>query len=171
MTPTHQEFSDDHTPTACFITFRSYGTWLHGDQRRSVDRFHNRYGTPKLAPNPQRRKYEESLLKRPPVKLTAKQRAATEDAIRDTCKTRKWILWAVNVRTNHAHSVVTADCNSRVVRSALKANATRTMRERGCWRSEDSPWAARGRRRSLWSQKDLLNAIDYVLYDQGEPLP
>jgi REP element-mobilizing transposase RayT len=128
MTPTHQEFSDDHTPIACFI---SYGTWLHGDRRGSVDRFHNRYGTPKLAPNPQRRKYEESLLKRPPVKLTAKQRAATEDAIRDTCKTRKWILWAVNVRTNHAHSVVTADCSSRVVRSALKANATRTIESEG----------------------------------------
>jgi hypothetical protein len=33
-------------PLAYFFTFRAYGTWLHGDERGSVDRFHNQYGTP-----------------------------------------------------------------------------------------------------------------------------
>ena len=91
-TPTHREFSDDHIPLAYFITFRTYGTWLHGDSRGSVDRLHNTYGTPRLPPNPLRRNYERGLLKRPPVKLTATRRAAVERGIRDTCKIRKW-LW------------------------------------------------------------------------------
>ncbi|MDX6500593.1 MAG: hypothetical protein QOG23_3853 [Blastocatellia bacterium] len=42
-----QEFRDEHTPFGYLITFRSYGTWLHG-QSGSVDRFHNAYGTPTL---------------------------------------------------------------------------------------------------------------------------
>ena len=46
MTPSHREFSDDHIPLAYFITFRSYGTWLHGDKRGSVDRLHRRFVLP-----------------------------------------------------------------------------------------------------------------------------
>jgi hypothetical protein len=42
MTHPHREFNDDHIPLAYLITFRCYGTWLHGDSRGSVDRFHNR---------------------------------------------------------------------------------------------------------------------------------
>src|SRR2546428_4046768 len=85
MSRPHREFSDDHTPLAYLITFRSYGTWLHGDPRGSVDRFHNVYGTPRLPPNSQREKYERLLLARPPVKLNAKQSTAVERGITETC--------------------------------------------------------------------------------------
>jgi len=168
MTLPYSEFNDDHKALAYFITFRTYGTWLHGDRRGSVDRFHNRYGTPHLPPNPLREQYMKSLMKRPPVRLSRKQRKVVEDSIWDTCKTRKWILWAANARTNHVHSVVTADCGSKKARSILKAGATKTMRERGVWRSSRSPWADRGSRRRVYTRKHLMAAIDYVLYDQGE---
>ncbi len=171
MTYPHQEFSDDHTPIAYLITFRSYGTWLHGDRRGSVDRFHNIYGTPRLPRNLPRERRERSLMTRPPVRLNAKRRVAIELGIRETCKIRKWELWAFNIRTNHVHSVVTATCGSKKVLAALKANATRTMREWNCWSSENSPWSYRGSRRSLWTEQQLNAAIAYVLYDQGEPLP
>ena len=52
MTPAHEEFRNDHVAVAFLIRFRTYGTWLHGDARGSVDRLHNRYGSPKLPPNP-----------------------------------------------------------------------------------------------------------------------
>jgi REP element-mobilizing transposase RayT len=168
MTSPHEEFRDDHTPLAFFITFRTYGSWLHGDQRGSVDRFHNRYGSPKLPPNRIRQQYERNMLKRPPVRLNRRQREAATEGIREICKKRNWGLWAVNVRTNHAHSVVTADCDSKKVRSALKAYATKLMRERGYWPSPDSPWAAKGSRRKLFTEAELTAAIDYVMYDQGE---
>ena len=36
---------------------RCYGTWLHGEQRGSIDRGHNRPGEPLLEPNPELRRY------------------------------------------------------------------------------------------------------------------
>jgi hypothetical protein len=91
MVPPHSEFNDDHKALAYFITFRTYGTWLHGDKRGSVDRFHNRYGSPRLPPNKLRENYSRSLLKRPPVRLTGKQRKVVEESIWETCKAQKWI--------------------------------------------------------------------------------
>jgi hypothetical protein len=93
MTPPHQEFSDDHVPLAYFITFRSYGTWLHGDRRGSVDRRHRRYRSPLLAPDPLRESYERNLLKSAPVKLTKLRREAIERGNVGTCLFRNWRLW------------------------------------------------------------------------------
>jgi REP element-mobilizing transposase RayT len=171
MNDPHIDFDDNRTPIAYLITFRGYGTWLHGDSRGSVDRFHRAYGTPRLPPNTKRKQYEQRLLKQPPVTLSPKQRAAVESGIRETCSRRKWTLWAFNIRTNHVHSVVSADRKPELILNALKANATRSMRESGCWLSELSPRAYRGSKRRLWTEKHLHDAIAYVLYDQGEPLP
>jgi hypothetical protein len=49
------EYRNEHIPLAYLITFRAYGTWLHGDKRGSVNRFHNRFGTPFIAPSVYRR--------------------------------------------------------------------------------------------------------------------
>jgi REP element-mobilizing transposase RayT len=134
-------------------------------------RFHAHYGTPRLMPNPSRQRFERSLMKTPPVKLTAKRREAVYRGIRETCKIRNWDLLALNVRSNHVHSVVTANCSSKKVRAALKANSTRTMREAGCWKSDRSPWSGGGSRRFIWTEEQLTEAIDYVLYGQGSLPP
>ncbi len=83
---------------------------------------------------------------------------------------RRWQLWTVNVRSNHVHAVVSANKEPDAVLSALKANATRAMREAGLWTSELSPWEYRGSKKYLWTEKQLADAIAYVEYDQGEPL-
>jgi len=132
---------------------------------------HNRYGSPALPPNLKRRDFSLARLKNPPVKLTSKQRQAVETGIRETCKIRKWDLWTMNVRTNHIHTVVSAQCKPEKILTAFKANATRKLREAGCWKSNDSPWADRGSKKYLWTEEDVVNAIAYVEYDQGEPLP
>ena len=141
-----------------------------GDRRGSVDRFHNRYGTPRIPPNERWRKHNQSKLANPPVKLKHHQIVLIEEAIRETCKIRKWGLWTTNVRSNHVHSVVSAPCKPDPVLNALKANATRKLREAGYWRSSRSPWAERGSREYLWTENDVINAVVYVEYDQGEPL-
>jgi REP element-mobilizing transposase RayT len=166
----NREFKDDHSPLGYLITFRAYGTWLHGDERGSVDQHHRRYGTPLLPPSSRRKQIETSLLKQSPVKLARRQIAVIDSSIRETCVIRKWHLWAVNVRTNHLHCVVTANCNPKSVLIALKANATRSMKADGCWSSELSPWAQSGSKKYLWTEEDLANAIVYVVEDQGEPL-
>ena len=68
------------------------------------------------------------------------------------------------------HTVVTASVKPDRVLSAFKANATREMREAGCWRSDRTPWVDRGSKKYLWTEEQLNRAIAYVLYDQGEPL-
>jgi len=162
------DFSENPLPIGYLITFRCYGTWLHGDERGSVDRFHRTYGTPMLPKNARRRGHESNLLRQPPVALDSLQRAAVESGIRSTCVIRKWQLWTLNVRTNHVHVVVSATCRPDAVLNAFKANSTRSMREAGCWKSQPSPWAYRGSRKYLWTEKELADAIAYVQYDQGE---
>ena len=120
---------------------------------------------------PKRRQYNMRLLAQLPVKLRSNARRSVELAIRETCEIRKWSLWAFNVRTNHVHTVVSANTRPRRILGAFKANATRMMREADQWRSERSPWARNGSKRYLWTEQELINAIAYVMYDQGEPLP
>src|SRR5882672_7806744 len=167
---TRRDFNDEHTPLGFLITFRAYGTWLHGDERGSVDQHHRRYNTPILPPSVRRKQIEKRLLKQPPVALSRRQIAVIDSGIRETCLIRGWHLWAVNVRTNHLHCVVTVNCNPKSVLVALKANATRSMRTEGCWDSDLSPWAQGGSKRYLWTEEDLANAIVYVVEDKGEPL-
>jgi hypothetical protein len=42
-------------------------------------------------------------------------------------------LHALNVRTNHVHTVVTASRKPEQVLNGLKANATRQLRNEGLW--------------------------------------
>lgn len=47
------EWDDSDQPLAYFITFRTHGTWLHGDQRGSVDRHgRNVFGADRIALDP-----------------------------------------------------------------------------------------------------------------------
>jgi REP element-mobilizing transposase RayT len=152
-------------PLAYLITFRAYGTWLHGDERHSVDRHNNTYGSSKIEPNSRWESYNREQLKQPPVELNAARRRSIMHAVRETCEIRRWMLYALNVRTNHAHSVIHAPNSSPgIVLSALKANATRQMRQDGCWTSEGSPWVEKGSKRRLWNEPSLERAVHYVLF-------
>jgi len=165
------EFNESGVPLAYFISFRCYGTWLHGDERGSVDRSHNRYGTPLLPPDEQRSRELRLRMKRDPVELTAVRRTAVEEGIRENCDHRGWVLRAINVRTNHVHTVVTAAGKPEPVMSAFKANATRKMVERGVLQPGIKPWVRHGSTRYLWTEKSIARAIDYVLNGQGDELP
>jgi REP element-mobilizing transposase RayT len=157
-------------PLAYFISFRTYGTWLHGDERGSVDRHHNVYGTPLLAPRLDWQAYNLRLMKHPPVTLEAARRRAVDAAIRETCDRCGWELIALNVRTNHVHSVVSAPVPPERVRNAFKGYATRRMREEGCWPYDSSPWSRGGSRRYLWTEQEVASAVVYVRDRQGEDL-
>jgi REP element-mobilizing transposase RayT len=164
-------WNDTDTPLAYLISFRAHGTWLHGDNRGSIDRFHNGYGSPYIAPNESWHWYNRELLKAPPRILNAKQRKSIKTAILDTCNRRQWSLHAVNVRTNHVHAVVSANRIAELVLNALKANATCQLRKDGSWTYAFSPWADKGSSRMLWNEQSVARAIDYVLNGQGEDLP
>ena len=162
--------SHDRAPLGYFITFRAYGTWLHGDSRGSVDRFRNTYGTPRIPPDLRWERYNDRIRKSSPVKLDSRRRTAINNAVQETCDIRRWKLWTQNVRTNHVHVVLSASCDPETVLRALKSNATRKMREAGCWQSRETPWARKGSKRWLWTHDQLRSAIKYVEEGQGESL-
>src|SRR5205085_4266068 len=99
-------WNDTDIPLAHLITFRCYGTWLHGDERGAVDRLHNRYKAPFARASQRRHEHNRKLLKAEAVILNANQRSSVENAIRETCAIRHWLMYALSVRTNHVHVVV-----------------------------------------------------------------
>ena len=96
-----------------------------------MDRRHNVYGTPKIPKNKKLENSDARLLKHPPFKLNAKRRKAVDDAIREVCLHRRFILMALNARTNHAHSVVSARKKPEPILIAFQGYSTRKLRERG----------------------------------------
>jgi len=139
-------WNDTDIPLAYLITFRCYGTWLHGDERGSIDCFHNQYKSAYALPNRNRHEHNASKLKGEPVILDAARRASVENAIRETCLIRCWPLPALSVRTNHVHAVVSiGDKKPELALNAFKANATRQLRLDGCWCREESPWVGQGK--------------------------
>lgn len=165
-------WNDTDIPLGYLITFRCYGTWLHGDQRGSTDRFHNRYKSPHLAPNARRQSISKRLLKSRAVVLDARQRKTIERALREVCNYRGWMLHAATVRTNHVHVVVCiGGLKPERALNALKAYATRRLRADGRWNKVHSPWADRGSKRYLWNERSMAIAVDYVINGQGDELP
>ncbi|HEX9929555.1 MAG TPA: transposase [Pyrinomonadaceae bacterium] len=162
-------WNDTNVPLAYLITFRTYGSWLHGDKRGSIDRFHNQYQSPYIASNERWREYSKQLLKIEPVIFNSNQRECIAEAIQETCKLRDWLLKALNVRTNHVHLVVSiGDSKPERAISAFKANATRKMKENGYWQNKQSPWSENGSKKYLWNERNVVLAIDYVVSRQDD---
>jgi REP element-mobilizing transposase RayT len=167
-----REWDDNDRPLAYFITFRTHGTWLHGDQRGSVERHgRNVYGTPRVGLDPVFSvKMDRNMVSKPFI-LNGRERAIVESAIRSVCDFRIYALFAINVRANHAHSVVSAAAGPNVVMNAFKANATRELRAAGLVDSGGKVWSRGGSTRYLWKPDSVERAVHYTLYGQDEDLP
>jgi len=157
------DFQDRIEPLAYLITIRCYGTWLHGDERGSVDRskYHS-YGAPKMSADRRLVEAEAAQLKHSPIKLNDAQRAVIEKAIREVCGHRGYQLLAVNARTNHVHTVVAAAGKPEPVMNAFKSYATRGLREARLLPPTIKPWSRHGSNPYLWTPEQVERAIDYV---------
>ena len=156
-------------PLAYFLTFNIYGSWFHGDEHGSVDRKqHNVPGTPLLKPDAALVNYEKSKCKQSPVTFNWKQRKCIEETIGDVCEYNKWILHAVNARTQHVHVVVTAIKQPETVMNSLKSWCTRKLREKGLIADGIKPWSRHGSTLYLWEQKALHDTCRYVIEFQDD---
>ncbi len=157
-------------PLAYFITFHTYGTWLHGRASGSVDRDHRTFDTPFIDQDEQREREQFVRLKREPVLLDESRRAVVDQTIREVCRHRGWQLHELNVRTNHVHVVVTADVVPEKIMNDLKAYATRRMVEAGVFPTETKAWTRHGSTRYLWTTDKVEEACRYVREGQGAGL-
>ena len=106
-------------------------------------------------------------LKQEPVILSSEQRVAVESAIAEVCEHWDYLLRAANARTNHVHSVITAQVKPEKIIAACKAYATRRLRTEGLVPVDLQVWSRGRSRRYLWKPRHVIAAIDYVLYSQG----
>jgi hypothetical protein len=164
-----RDFDHYDFPLAYLITFRCYGTWLHGDERLSMNRKQNRYGTPRIQSMPRLRAAEADQLKHPPFRLSGRQRAIVETALREVCNHRKYLLRGINVRTNHVHAVVSAMGLPEPILDAFKAYATRALRGSGLLPRAVKPWARHGSTVYLWKEEAVQKAMAYILLGQDKP--
>ena len=112
-------------PIAYFITWTCYGTWLPGDERGWIKWHKGEHIPQPLLADWCRRKMVEN-----PVLLDETQRQIVHETIRKHCEIRGWRLHAVNCRSNHCHTVVTAPSHAgEVVRDQLKAWCTRKLKD------------------------------------------
>ena len=164
-------WDDNQFPLAYLITFRTYGTWLHGDERGAIDRYHNQFRGPRVSANPVMQRQHEIKLKSKPLFLDAGQRPIVERAIREVCEYRGWLIRAVNNRMNHVH--VVASLGEIVPEKAMKdfkAYATRGLKAARQWEFTHSPWVDSGSSRYLWNESSVANACEYVVNGQGADL-
>ncbi len=165
-----ENWDDNVFPLAYLITIRTYGTWLHGDDRESVD-IHGNYnmrGALRRDPNARLKAAMKENMKQPAFILKAEHRPYVEAAIKEVCEHRPFVLHAVNVRSNHAHAVVSAKMKPEPIANTFKSYATRAMRKQRIVDCEFRPWSRGRSRRYLWKDHQVGAAIEYVLYCQGD---
>jgi REP element-mobilizing transposase RayT len=155
---------------AYFITFTTYGTWLHGTDKGmgSVDDEHNQFGTPFIAPDIDRFSAALDAMKQPPYTLDASRRDIVRDAIVGLAAEKQWRLWALHVRSNHVHVVVTADRDPGRLMSDMKARASRDLNRLESDQAERMRWTRHGSTRHLFEWSAVEEKVRYTLDEQGE---
>ncbi|MFM7738681.1 MAG: transposase [Planctomycetota bacterium] len=157
-------------PLAYFITFTTYGTWLHGKDPQSVDRSHNVFGLPFSRPNENREKARSAQLQQNPYQLEDSKRQIVLETILEVALFRNWTIWAIHVRSNHVHVVITASVAPEKVMSDLKAYCSRRIRERTDEQADRNRWTRHGSKIWINDDKGLQKVIEYVLECQGEAM-
>lgn len=164
-----RDFDDNDFPLGYLITFRCYGTWLHGDQRGSYRR--NSLLPSRVSyvpPRPGLEEAEREQLKHPSFRLNKSQRTIVEHAVREVCATRGYGVRALNVRSNHVHVVVSAASKPEPILLAFKSYSTRALRQAGLAQGI-KPWSRHGSTVYLWKESDVQNAVEYVAVGQDHP--
>jgi REP element-mobilizing transposase RayT len=153
----------NQAPHAYLLTFRTYGTWLHGDSRGSVQHQLARApGSPVLASNHRWRRYARETMTHEPALLSPDARRLVHLAIVEVCEHRAWNLLALNARTNHVHAVLGAGEPPARVMATFKAWSTRRLREGGAAQPDERVWSRHGSTRYLWSEDRVQRAVKYV---------
>ena len=164
------QFSCGSYPLAYLLTFTCYGTRLHGDPRLSVDRYHNKFQGPFVAPHPTLLESEAKSLKYPPYSLDSKRRRLVGKSFRWVSKKHDWELISFHVRVKHAHLVLGAHRDPETILVELKRAATRELNQAGFDQGRSRRWTRGGSKRYLWTPESVASEVDYVLNHQGEPM-
>ncbi|MBY0112606.1 MAG: transposase [Phycisphaerales bacterium] len=149
---------------AYFLTWHTYGTWLHGDERGSVNKIQNIPGTPLVSANPDVVATMGARMKHTSFVLDEAMQQVVSGAIRDHATIRRWSVVALNVRSNHVHVIVRppTEHTPEAVMQQFKSWGTRRLIKAGFATSETRVWVDHGSTRYIDSEESLKKAVEYV---------
>ena len=149
-------------PLAYHITWGTYGTRLHGDDRGTVDRSMNQHGDPIIGLDSEWQRIETSLLRFPRRVLTRQQREFIEATIPDICVRGKWEFISTAAAADHVHNVLRAQADGKDVRKWLKRWVSEAPSERYPLETEQVWWAECGSVKWVWMQDYFDRVVNYV---------
>jgi REP element-mobilizing transposase RayT len=149
-------------PLAYHITWGTYGTRLHGDERGTVDRGMNNYGDPIIGQDGDWQRIESSLLRFPPRILNPEQRVYAEQVLPAICVRGKWNLITAAAAPDHVHILLSAAVEGKDIRKWLKRWLSDAMS--GYWPLEPQQvwWAECGSVKWVWNQDYYQQVAGYV---------
>jgi len=153
-------------PLAYFITFTTYGTWLHCDSRGSV--IIERHTPKQLIPSEHFYLHQQQQLKYPCVALDAVQRKIVLQTVISHCTIKNWRLYAAHIRSNHVDILAASDEKADKVMNELKAWATRKMRQ--AHYTMPKVWTQHGSTQFVFTQSKLKEKARYIICEQGEKM-
>ncbi|HLD84864.1 MAG TPA: transposase [Coxiellaceae bacterium] len=154
-------------PLAYFLTFTTYGTWLHGDNRTSVIRKTKNEAARQISPHLKLFNMMQHHLKENSYEMTRDERNIVLNTIKTSCKINRWFLHALHVRSNHVHAVIDADQLPEYIAGKFKANASRELKQLPKNQSRQKFWTRHASTQYLWSEHDMHFAMQYVIEQQG----
>lgn len=159
------------SPIAYFLTWRTYGSWLPGDERGWINNDETLVGRPVGTPDSVLHDRAAEVMRDRSYVLTPAGRAVVGAAISGVCEHKKWRLLGCSVRTNHVHVVVGCRETPEKALGAFKAWGTRRLREAGLAGAEQDVWGRHGSTIWLWTAEEVQSKVDYVtrLQDGAEP--
>jgi len=157
------------TPLAFFITFTTYGSWLHGDPRGWVDRSRLPDNDARRGPHARIHGQRREETRSPAVTLDARMRECVRRAIRETCETAGWTLASLAVRRTHAHVLATSDRSATQTLSCLKGQATRALRSAALVETGRRVWTRQGSTKYLWTRRSVIQVQHYIEAMQDHP--
>ncbi len=169
--PNHIVGVEMDKPLAYFLTFSAYGSVLPGDESGYIDRKHNGFRGGLAPRSDALLAHCQACMKQSPYLLDAPRRDLVLSALLEVCRYRGWQPLVIHVRSNHVHIVVQAtDTSAERVIIQFKAYASRALDRAHLDAPGRLRWARHGSTCYLWTQEDVIGAIGYVAFEQGEPM-
>jgi hypothetical protein len=149
-------------PLAYHITFGTYGTRLHGDERGTVDRSMNKPGDPIIGRADDWQRMERNRLRFEPRVFTFDQMILVESLIPAGGERGGWRLHTCAAGPDHVHNVLGADADGDAVRKWLKRWLGQSLAQHIALQDGEIFWAECGSVKWIWEQDYLARAIGYV---------
>ena len=153
---------------AYLLTFNTYGSWLHGDERGSVDRRHNSVLQERLAQNLSLERRRRELMTDAAYCLDDARQRIVLQSIQSHVSVRQWQLWAAHIRPTHGHVVVGGDISPERMLNEFKSYASRALNATQIDSPDRHRWAKHGSTKYLFTEQSIVQAVNYVIDEQGD---